>query len=502
MKKQQVVIFGGGTAGWMAANAMASKWSKEKIDITLIESSEIGIIGVGEGSTPRLKQFFDTLGIAESEWMPRCNASYKNGISFIDWSHKPGFESYFHPFISYTDRKTQSAFFYNSFARRKGFDVHAHPNRYFLTAYLSEKKLGPIPDYNFPFEVDYGYHFDSHLLGNFLREAAIKRGVRHIDARVTQVKQHENGDIAGLELETSAYVNGDFFVDCSGFRGELIQNTLKVPFISFDNNLFNDAAVVLPTPAQEQLNSQTLSTALKAGWAWNIPLQNRTGNGYVYSSSFCDKDQAEKELRTHLGLLDSEEEARHLRLKVGRVAHHWYRNCVAIGLSQGFIEPLEATALNLVANTIDDFIHSYEAGEFSNKHQAAFNQRVNSGFETIRDYIVAHYILNSRSDTDYWRANGENKNISESLKAILHCWYSGLNLGQEIEKQKIPTSYTAVSWYCLFSGYGIYPEGQQLQAATADVKRFNLADIDDFIKRCSANFKPHNELLEELTAPH
>ena len=482
----------------MAASAMVKKWGHDKATITLVESSEIGIVGVGEGSTPRLKQFFDNLDIHEAEWMPRCNGSYKNGISFVDWSTKPGFGKYFHPFFSYLDNKTQGAFFYNSLARRKGLNLDGHPDKYFLTAHLTENNLGPIPNHNFPFEVDYGYHFDSYLLGDFLRERAIAQGVKCIDARIEHVIQNDDASIARLISKCGLEIEGDFFIDCSGFRAELIQKTLKVPFISFQNNLFNDAAIVLPTDRNKELNSQTISTALKYGWAWDIPLQNRTGNGYVYCSSFCTADQAEIEFRQHLGLAESDTEARHLNIKVGRVERHWHSNCLALGLSQGFIEPLEATALNLVANTIDDFMASFEAGGFGSSQRDAFNQRVNSGFETVRDYIVAHYILNSRNDTEYWRANGENTHMSDALKSILHCWYNGLNLGQEIERQKIPTSYAATSWYCLLGGYGIYPDPDKLRAATPEENKFEPAAINNFIERCALNFETHNNLLKQL----
>lgn len=509
MNKTKITILGGGTAGWMTAIALKYRWD-EKVEVQLIESPQIGIIGVGEGSTPRLKHFFDSVGVDENEWMPKCNASYKNGISFVGWSSKPGCKSYFHPFASFVDKKTQSAFFYNALLKRKGFDVETLPDKFFLTAYLAENKLAPIAQESFPFEVDYGYHFDSQKLGEYLRERSIGMGVKHIQDEIDSVELDGLGNIEALTSNTGDRYKSDLFVDCSGFKSVLMQQSLAVPFVSFSDNLINDSAVVMPTPQQEQLHVQTISTALNNGWAWYIPLQNRNGNGYVYSSRFTDAEQAERELRDHLGSISEGVEARHLKLKVGRCEKHWHRNCLAVGLSQGFIEPLEATALNLVANTIDDFIATFEESGVLNsenaanakcltpkqlKQQDAFNQRVNHGFEAIRDYIVAHYVLNSRSDTEYWVHCREKLKVSPTLQKIVNCWTHGANLGQEIEQNRIATSYTVTSWYSLLSGYGVYPEQSSLRLPTEEMKQHDMHETEEFLRRCGLNFLAHNDVL-------
>lgn len=493
--KKSMVILGGGTAGWITANAMIESWADKGFDITLIESPAIGTVGVGEGSTPRLKLFFDQIGVAESEWMPRCKATYKNGISFANWSTRPGFERYFHPFAAKVDKHTATAFYFNTYARRQGVDVHAHPDRFFLSAKLAQNRQGPKANENFPFFVEYGYHFDAQLVGEFLQEKAKALGVRHVQAKVVEVNQAPDGAIASLYTDAGEDIAGDFFIDCSGFRGTLIQETLQVPFRSFEKNLFNDSAVVLPTEQEANIGSQTVSTAMKYGWAWEIPLTHRIGNGYVYSSSFCSSDDAETELRTALGLLGSDVEARHLKMKVGRVENHWHKNCLAVGLSQGFIEPLEATALNLVCNTVYDFIGTLESGGFSDEGREEFNERANLGFEKVRDYIVAHYIMNSREDTDYWRQNGENRHVSERLQQILQIWKEGKSLSQEIERLQIPTSYTAQSWYCLLAGYGFYPEMRSVPAGHEAASKVDMAEIDDFIGRCSMNFRSQVDQL-------
>ncbi|GIT64258.1 MAG: hypothetical protein Ct9H300mP22_6580 [Gammaproteobacteria bacterium] len=285
-KIKNIVILGGGTAGWMAANLLHKKWQHLGIQVTVVESPDIGIIGVGEGSTPLLKVFFDSLDIEESEWMPACNATYKNGISFVDWSTVAGYESYFHPFPTSLDFATFGFLYKYSTLRRQGLDLLAHPNRFSLLANLTEKRLAPLPAESFPFHFQYGYHFDSVLIGKFLRERAKEKGVNHIEATVESVEQHDNGDIKSLKLNPGEELSGDFFVDCSGFASILIQKTLKVRFFPFAKNLFNDSAIAVPTEIDPNLPSETISTALSNGWVWKIPLTNRFGNGYVYSSQY------------------------------------------------------------------------------------------------------------------------------------------------------------------------------------------------------------------------
>lgn len=361
-KKRKILIVGGGTAGWMAAHIFAKCWHAQNIDIEIVESPDIGIIGVGEGSTPQLKKFFEYIDIAEAEWMPECNATYKSGIAFHDWSSLAGAETYFHPFFGQADQITLPHFFNSTLLRRQGYDVQTSPNEFFLNAFLADKNLGPILNADAPFGVSYGYHFDSGLLGKYLCKKANDLGINHIYGTVKAAELNDQGNIEKVVLTDGRYLHADFFIDCTGFGSLLLQKTLGVEFISFSNNLFNDSAVVMPSAPQTIMKPQTTSTALAYGWMWNIPLTNRCGNGYVYSSAYCTSSQAESELRATLGLLESDVAARHIKMKVGRVRQHWFKNCLAVGLSQGFIEPLEATALHLVQETIQGFADAYEGG--------------------------------------------------------------------------------------------------------------------------------------------
>lgn len=502
IQQQTFIVVGGGTAGWMAANLLAKSLNTSKkksstlsVKVCLIESPDIGIIGVGEGSTPQLRSLFAFLDIPESQWMRKVNATYKTGISFKGWSDKPGFEEYFHPFPAKTDRDTAQAFVYNAYLRRHGYNVDAHPNHYFLPALLAEQKRGPIADDCFPFEVSYGYHFDSHLLGDVLRENALELGVEHIRAKIERVTQADSGDIISVISDEGHEYFADHFVDCSGFTGLLIDKALKVPFDSFSSNLFNDSAVVMPTPPEREISSHTTATALSAGWGWNIPLRNRTGNGYVYSSNYIDKEHAELELRAHLGLLEAGVQARHLTMRVGQRRQHWAKNCLAVGLSQGFIEPLEATALHLAQDTLQNFIEFHLNGHTSDADKIRFNQKISARFEGVRDYIVCHYKMSSRKDTDYWRDNAGITDVSDSLSSLLDTWTCGKDLSLEVEKQGIGQYYSVISWHCMLAGYGQFPSFDPALNDDPKTHRFPLSEVLEFNRRCSLNFGSHSMSL-------
>jgi hypothetical protein len=273
---------------------------------------------------------------------------------------------------------------------------------------------------------------------------------------------------------------------------------LKTPFVSFSENLFNDAAVAMPTPIGGTVPSETVSTAMKHGWAWKIPLTQRFGNGYVYSSQFCSADQAETELRERLGLLDSPVAARHLKMRIGRVTQHWNKNCLAVGLSQGFIEHLEATALLFIQQTATAFVDCLEQGDLSEAAQARFNARVNEHFEGTRDYIVTHYKTNSRTDTEYWRANAANLNLSEPLKQLLNLWMSGNSIAPMVRKQTLGRGYPVFSWYSIMAGMGIFPDAKDLHPPTAQEVTYGVAEIDNLLERSAANYRDHREVLSDI----
>ncbi|QOL26775.1 tryptophan 7-halogenase [Thalassotalea sp. LPB0316] len=494
MKPVSIAIIGGGTAGWMAANLFAKKWADKNVVISLVESPDIGIIGVGEGSTPTLKRFFEILEVSEREWMPACNATYKLNIRFKDWSPQSGIESYSHPFTSQVDTFTSRSFHVNTQTRRLGLDTHVVPEDFFINGVLAKQGKGPVTPENFPFKMEYGYHFDSGLLCQFLAKFAADKGVNHIQANVLEATRHQNGDIASVITKEQGEISADFFVDCTGFNALLMEKTLGVEFKSYKDNLFNDSAVVMPTPIDEMIPVETLATALSAGWVWKIPLTNRYGNGYVYSSDFISSDQAETEFRRHLNAIDSDEMCNHLQMKVGCLVKHWAHNCLSIGLSQGFIEPLEATALHLVQLSLEMFIEQFEKGGFSNQYQAQYNQFTAERFERVRDYIVAHYKMNTRNDSDYWRANRDNTHLSDSLIQLLNVWFNREDLTQEILRQNLQSHFDTSSWHCLLAGYGAFPPLADNQPNRGDLYRDN--NIAQFLQGCALNFQSHATHLQ------
>jgi tryptophan 6-halogenase len=498
---RRIVIVGGGTAGWMTALILARSFIERGVDITLLESPAVGIIGVGEGSTPWLRGFFDSLGIEEAEWMPACNATYKCGIAFDGWSTKRGFERYFHPFASMLDNLTLRQFVHNVDARVNGADVYAQPDRFFIAARLASSCRAPKAPESFPFDIWHGYHFDAVLLGQLLHKKALERGVRYVSCHVMHANLAADGSIASVSTREGETFGADLFVDCSGFAGLLIEKALHTPYVSFSNNLFNDAAVALPTPIGESsIPSETVSSALRHGWAWKIPLTNRYGNGYVYSSGFCTADEAETELRRHLGLLEADVPARHLKMRVGRVTRHWNKNCLANGLAQGFIEPLEATALLFIQQTATTFVEFLEKGDLSEEAHQRFNERVNAHFEGTRDYIVTHYKTNTRQDTEYWRANAANMNLSEELKQLYALWMSGKGIAAAVSQQALGKGYPVFSWYSIMAGMGIFPEREALRAPTAREGIYGMAEIDDLIGRSASNFPDHRQTLAHIPA--
>lgn len=491
-----IVILGGGTAGWMAANLFAKKWHGKPVNIKLVESPDVGIVGVGEGSTPTLKRFFEMMDIQEADWMIRCNATYKLNIRFNDWSPNSIHQSYSHPFPTQVDTFNTRAFMVNTRTRRMGLETHVKPEDFLLNGILSKHNLGPKTPATFPFKIEYGYHFDSQLLGEFLAENAIQLGVENKKVHVKDAIRSSNGNISDLITQCGDKISGDFFVDCTGFSSFLMQKTLGVGFTHYKDNLFNDSALVMPSTISSEIPVETESTALSAGWCWKIPLTNRFGNGYVYSSDFISDDAAEIEFRQHLGLMGSHESCRHLKMKVGVLKEHWSKNCIALGLSQGFIEPLEATALHLVQISIELFIQKFEEGNFSSRLANDYNKSVSERFECVRDYIVAHYKLNTRNDSEYWRANRDNNHLSDSLVGLLDTWFKREDLALEIEKQKISTHFDAVSWHCLFAGYGAFPPLHPNQPGKGDL--YKEKGVSSFLEGCRLNFTGHQHNLSLL----
>jgi tryptophan halogenase len=400
-KPAHIVVAGGGSAGWMTAAALSNALSG--CHITLIESDEIGIVGVGEATIPPIRQFNRALGLDEFEFLRRTRGSYKLGIQFVDWA-EPG-RRYFHPFGTY-GRAFDFGYllYYWQQARQQG-KVSSSLDDYCM-AWVAAEQQRFAPPLSDPRSVlstyDYAYHFDASLYAAFLREVSERRGVVRIEGRIVETRlDRESGDVVSLRLQDGREVAGDLFIDCSGFRGLLIEEALHTGYETWTHWLPCDRAVAVPCESTRDFLPYTRSTARPAGWQWRIPLQHRIGNGYVYSSNYLDDAGAADAL---LANLDGRAlaEPRTLRFVTGRRRCTWNRNVIAIGLSSGFLEPLESTSLHLIQANILRLLAVLPDRAFDPLARDEFNRVANAELERIRDFLILHYHLNQRTG-ELWR---------------------------------------------------------------------------------------------------
>jgi len=469
----KTLIVGGGSAGWMTASTFLRSLGSAGGKITLIESSNIGPIGVGEGTTPLFKRFLNFHGIPEQEFMSACNATFKHGINFPGWANSEEFHSYFHPFAAPAYSQFEQQFFNNCNLRRRGEAASTDPGDFFFNAELAAQRKAPFgPPPCDSGKIDYAYHFDTALLADFLKQRCLDRGIDYVVDDVTDVVRKENGDLDYVVTANSGKLFADFFVDCTGFRQLLIGKALHTQTISYEPRLFNDSALVIrtPVPQDREIPPFTESRALKCGWAWRIPLFGKMSWGYVYSADYTSREDAEQELRALIGDAATDQAALHIKLQVGRVTEHWINNCVAIGLSQGFIEPLEATALGLTQFSINRFVTHFARGAYQSAYREHFNDVINEAFDRTIDYIQMHYKLNTRKDTRYWLDCRANDNISDTMRAVIAGWDEpSEDFIAVLKKHVHRSSYAPYSWYCILSGMGRYPEktgGQSLKRFT------------------------------------
>ena len=468
----EIVILGGGTAGWMAATALVSMLPRQRYRVTLVESEEIGIVGVGEATLPQMKNFNDLLGIDEAEMMRRTQATFKLGIDFVDWGHLGS--SYIHPFGIHGPPASGLAFHHRWHrAVSEGRDLDIEDFSFAITAARANRfDFPPTGKTSLTSTYAYAYHFDASLYAAYLRRVAEARGVTRIEGKVRDVEQDPaSGDISTLVLESGKIVPGDFFLDCSGFRSLLFGDKLQVEWEDWSKWLPCDRALPVPTERCGDLTPFTRVTAMKAGWRWRIPLQHRTGNGYVYSSHFIDEERAREEL---LESLDEPllAEPRLLRFQAGRRVSSWQRNCVALGLAGGFLEPLESTSIYLIQMAIMHLLPLFPAGRSDPRLVREFNRRMDLEYYRIRDFLILHYHLNSRDDGELWRycrTMSVPESLTEKIELFRHCGY--------IEDYR-DGLFNAPSWLSVFLGQGLKPEHHHPLANAAPLDRLN-AELDE-----------------------
>lgn len=426
MAIKRILIVGGGSAGWITAsylNAVLNRVQSHNISITLIESPTIGRIGVGEATIPTIRHVLQTVGIDETVFLNEADATFKQAIKFVNWLHKedPG---YYHPF----DRR-QAEPIDRAGAQWMDSD-RSIPFAHTVSTqpHLCDLGLGPrMPDSkDFASPFPYAYHMDAEKFAEYLCKLATGTGVLHHQDDVTDVSVSDDGRIQAVTTKSGRHLEADLFIDCTGFASVLIEKTLRADFVDYSKWLLCDSAVAMRVPYEVHypghIHPYTTATALSSGWAWDIGLSNRRGLGYVYASGFLDQDSAEAELRRFEGPHAESLPARHLRFKVGRRATPWLSNCIAIGLSNGFIEPLESTGLYLTEFAAAMLCEHFPHTGYMEPLAKRFNQIMANRYEEILDFVNLHYCLTQRTDTEFWRTVQEEDRITDRLKDKLAFW--------------------------------------------------------------------------------
>ncbi|WP_043317033.1 tryptophan halogenase family protein [Microbulbifer sp. HZ11] len=428
---KSVVILGGGTAGWITAGTLAARFNRDQanpVRVTLVESPNVPTIGVGEGTWPTMRTTLKKMGIRETDFIRVCNVGFKQGAKFVRWTTGAEDDFYYHPLVLPEN--------FNQFNlapqwlcgdRNQSFSDMVCPQEALCEHNRAPKQIG-TPEY--AAVANYAYHLDAGKFSGFLQKHCIEHlNVRHILADVTGVTELANGDLESLQTETAGDIEGDLFIDCSGFRSRLLGDHYGVPFRSCKDVLFIDNALAVQIPYENEdspIATHTISTAQSAGWVWDIGLQNRRGVGHVFSSAHIDETGAYRELAAYLNLSEAELDrmgVRKIPIVPGHREKFWHRNCVAIGLSAGFLEPLEASALVLVEISASMIAEQFPASRAAMDIVARrFNDTFLYRWDRIIDFLKLHYVLTKRTDSHFWLDNRDPETIPASLKELLTLW--------------------------------------------------------------------------------
>jgi glycine/D-amino acid oxidase-like deaminating enzyme len=482
---KQVVIAGGGTAGWMTAAYLHASFGGQ-VRVTVIESGAIPAIGVGEATFSTIRHFFSSIGLAEQDWMPACNATYKLGIRFRNWRHLG--HDFYHPFerpTTVSGHTLQEWWLRCRPSERFDRDI-------FMIAALCDTMRSPHTRGGRLFEADdvmlvpgtrstladedtqypYAYHFDAALLADYLMRRTTALGVHRIVDTIEHCSRDESG-ITGLMTKEHGIITGDLYIDCTGFRGLLLNQAMQEPVISFQRYLPNDRAVALRVPRdieRDGIAPYTTATAMEAGWMWTIPLYGRDGMGYVYASDFCTPEEAETTLRAAAGPGAENLEANHIRMRIGRSRRSWVGNCVAIGLASGFVEPLESTGIFFIQHGIEQLVKHFPGAGIVPIRVQHYNERVGRAIDGICEFLSFHYYGSARADNEYWKAAKERE-LPGDLEERVRLWQTDLPDVESIYPYY--HGFEPYSWNTLLIGLGGIPVRQRpvvdmLDAAPAE----------------------------------
>jgi len=495
---KKIIIIGGGSAGWLTAAVIASTYRTDKnhgIHLSLIESDEIAPLGVGEGTWPIMRSTLKSIGLSEVDFLIDCDASFKQGSKFINWMNGKQ-DHYYHPFtLPVGHSQLDIAEYWQAYKDIKNFADSVCPQ-----GIVGEQALAPklLSAEEYGFTLNYGYHLDAGKFGQTLKRHCInKLGVSHIIDHVVKVNTQENHDIKSLSTKAHGDLEADLFVDCSGFKSVLLGEHYNIPYCNKQNILFNDSALAAQVPYandNESIASFTLSTAQTAGWIWDIGLQSRRGIGHSYSSAHIDRETAEKELRDYIGEKTGCDQTDHIPVKKisfnpGHREKFWHRNCVAVGVSAGFIEPLEASALAMIELSARMIADQLPADRASMDLVAKrFNQKFIYRWQKIVDFLKLHYVLSQREDSDYWIENKSQSTMPDSLQEMMQLWQ-----WQSPSKYDLPQTeelFPAASYQYVLYGMG---HNSKPMSRTKRTEHKQLAD-----KLFNDNSKQSKQLLSAL----
>jgi len=514
---QRVVVLGGGTAGWMTASYL--KRAFPNVHITLAEAPAIPKIGVGEATVPNLqKVFFDFLGLKEDEWMRHCNAAFKVGIKFQNW-RKPRAED-------------PNDYFYHLFGLIPECDGVPLSQYWTLKQHQGDREPLAYACYREPALLDaklaprymdgsramyYAWHFDAHLVADYLRDVAVGWGVEHLVDKLARVELAPDGSIGTLHMTSGRKLTGDLFIDCSGFRGLLLNNALGEPFLDMSDHLFCDSAVATQVPNDDEkygVDPYTSAIAMDSGWTWKIPMLGRFGSGYVYSSRFSSEEKAVEDFCKLWNLDPAKTDLNKIRFRVGRNRRTWAKNCVSIGLSSCFLEPLESTGIYFIYAAIYQLAKHFPDKSFDPVLIERFNEEINTMFDECRDFIQAHYCLSPREDTPFWRANRHELRLADDLQHKLATYNAGMAVNQPLSdvdgyytnfENEFRNFWTNSSFYCVLAGLGhvpqhVYPRIRYSEESIAKAERI-FSDIKRESKQLLESLPSNYRFLQKLHSP-
>lgn len=489
---ERVVIAGGGTAGWMTAAALSYSLPKT-VSITLVESDDIGIVGVGEATIPPIVSFNAKLGIDEDEFLSATQGAYKFGIDFIGWGAKDA--RYIHPFGTYGQDMQGLKFHQFYFAQaQRGFSGLGALSDYNLCSLAAAanrfirptRDMGPVLH-----TLRYAYHFDAGLYARFLRRRAEAQGVVRVEGKIADIPlDPDSGHIRALRLDGDREIPGDVFVDCTGFRALLINGALKVPYIDWSRYLPNNRAWAATCAAVEPLTPYTRATAQEAGWIWRIPLQHRTGTGHVFCADFTTEEAAREALvRSFDGRMLREPFL--IKFTTGRRETFWEKNCIAIGLAGGFLEPLESTSIHLIQSSIGKLLSLFPDKGFNHAERAEYNALLGTQYAQIRDFIIAHYKVTKRDDTPFW-AYCRDMEIPDALRQKLELFAHKGRLVRHDEDL-----FAEDNWLAILTGQGLIPEGHDplVDALPEAEVRDNLMRMREVLARAAQGLPGHSAFI-------